>query len=178
MENDTLRDKINIERGDEFEDQLTSHNSDFDFSYFLKQNLCINRLYFIFLYIFTISCFVDIYLYLAYFKIDESNKILSKIFFIIRLISDVLLIIPIFIFRKNISGHKLKCALFLKSVLYFLPQTAFNIVSIVFIFIFVKDDVIYKNKDKRIILEISTFINSGLHAICMVISAWRDCCFR
>ena len=178
MENDTLCSKTNIERGDEFEDNLTFHNSDYDFYYFLKQNSFINKISFLFLYLFTISCFVDIYLYLAYyFSRNKSVEILglSNIFFIIRLISDILLVIPIFIFRKNISGHKFKCGPFLKSFLYFLPQMIFNLISITFIFIYVKDDAIFKNADKRLVLEISTLINGGLYSICIVLSVWGNC---
>ena len=163
-----------IEKGDEFLDKLT--NSTETFEYFKKYK-CFRIFYFWLFYFFIISCFSDLYFYISYLKINEQN-IYSIILLYGRLISDLLMLIPNFIFIQNIYEKNKITKITLLGIICFIPQLAINIISLEFIYNF-KDNIFCVNSDNKndkcnkneeICLIISLYINSILNIITSFLS--------
>ena len=178
-DNDQIKEDDNIydiEKGDEFLDKLTNSTETFEY---IKKNKCFRIFYFWIFYFFFISCFSDLYFYRDSLEINEQNKysIYSIILFYARLISDLLMLIPNFIFIQSIYEKNKITNIILLGLLCFIPQLAINIISLVIIYDF-KDNIFGDkcNKNEEICLIISLYINSILNIITSFLSVIKVIC--
>ena len=182
-DNDQIKEDDNIydiEKGDEFLDKLTNSTETFEY---IKKNKCFRIFYFWLFYFFIISCFSDLYFYRGSLEINEQNKY-SIILFYGRLISDLLMLIPNFIFIQSIYEKNKITKLILLGLLCFIPQLAINIISLVIIYDF-KNNIFCVNSDNKndkcnkneeICLIISLYINSILNIITSFLSVIKVIC--
>ena len=161
--------QINIEKGDEFLDKLTGDSLLVPAKF--KSNRYFTNFYFWLFYIFTISCFYDIYLYICYYSIDK-EKIFSIITFYGRIVSDLFMVIPNFIFNRRTIIKNKHITIILCGLLCFLPQLAINILSLI-LFYFFEDKIMNissNNSNEKKYLMISTIINTFLNLLCSFFS--------
>ena len=158
--------RLSLEQGDEFYDKLTSDSIGIPPPF--KYNRCFINFYFWLFYIFIISSFYDIFLYISYYK-EKSNKgkIYKIIIFYGRILSDILMVIPNFLFT-NYSLHILqKFKFILFCLLCFLPQLIINTLSLLFIY-FIDENI--NNVNEKLLLIISTVANTFLNLLCSFFS--------
>ena len=168
-EDDNEDDLHNVEKGDEYLDRLTGDSIAIPSKF--KSNNCFIHFYFWLFYIFTISCFSDIYLYTINYQLFP-KKIFAISIFYARIISDLLMVIPNFIFTKRAIVKNKQIKAILCGLIYFLPQLAINIISLVFLY-FLEETIMnisFNNSDEKRYLMVSTIINAFLNLLCSFFS--------
>ena len=155
---ETLR--LSMEKGDEYLDKLTGESIGIPPQY--KSNRCFSNFYFWLFYIFIISSFYDIYLYIGFF--NEKGKI---IIFYGRILSDILMVIPNFLFTNYSLYIYRQFKIVLFGLLCFLPQLTFNSISLFFMFYY-KESMTKIAHKKFLIL--STGTNTFLNLLCSIFS--------
>ena len=170
---------ISFEKGDDFLDKLTGESLGIPHKFIKYRHF--KMFYFWLFYFYIISCFCDIYLYVGNYNIDK-EKINSIIIFYGRILSDILIVIPDFLFAKKTASYfKKPIKTFFVGLLFCLPQLILNIISIYFYFIeeksilFENDNNYNSNEKFCYILFISTIINSILNLLCSFFSMIKIC---
>ena len=156
---DTLR--LSMENGDEILDKLTGTSIPVQY----KPNRCFTNYYFWLFYIFVISSFYDIYLYISYFK--QKEKIYKIIIFYGRILSDILMVIPNFLFTNYSLYINKQFKIVLFGLLCFLPQLAINSISLFLIYYYEES---MTDVHKKNYLIISNVTNTFLNLLCSILS--------
>ena len=158
--------RVSLEKGDEFYDKLTGDSIGIPPQY--KTNRFFTNFYFWVFYIFIISSFYDIFLYISYYKEKTGNgKIYKIIIFYGRIISDILMVIPNFLFTNYSIYIYRQFKIALLGLLCFLPQLIINTINLLFIY-FIEESM--KDVNEKLFLIISTVTNTFLNLLCSFFS--------
>lgn len=121
-----------------------------------KRKYYIKILYFIFLYCYAISCFIDLFLYISY--LNKNNNITL---FSLRLIIDILTILPTIIYVKNSNKGNINLTYFFIGIIMEVPKTIINLISCKMIYsLNHEEDNIKENEEILLLgLKISSLVN-------------------